>query len=120
MVARQANDEVTLKKTQETLTRNFGGVKQTLHSLNGALDDLEGKWVGIGAGAFNKKQTEINNRIVAIGKLLLKFQEGIEAARTIKDNNEDEILQSINGVDVVDGYSGDARAEARTSNLNKF
>ncbi|MFJ6699312.1 WXG100 family type VII secretion target [Streptomyces sp. NPDC091272] len=116
----QKLDDASLTKLQTRLTHGFDGVKGTLHKLNATLDNLEGQWRGIGAGAFNQKQSEINQRIVEIGKLLLKFQEGIEAARTITGNTEDEVLQAMRGVDVVGGYQGDARVEANTSNLNKF
>lgn len=46
--------------------------------------------------------------MVSIAHRLLNFQEAIKAARTIKDNTEDEIRQALQGVDVVGGYSGDA------------
>lgn len=120
MSDRQRLDDHSLTRLQGTLTASFDSVKGQLHRLNATIDNLEGQWQGIGAGAFNTKQAEVNQSIVRIGKLLLKFQEGIEAARTIGGNTEDEILQAMRGVDVVDGYQGDARAEANTSNLNKF
>ena len=111
---------VALKGLQDELTHAFDDVKGQLHRLQGTIDGLEGKWQGIGAGAFNQKQDEINRRMVKIGKLLLKFQEAIEAARTISGNTEDEVRAAMAGVDVAGGYSGDARVEATTSNLNKY
>ncbi|MEV6316481.1 WXG100 family type VII secretion target [Streptomyces sp. NPDC051776] len=119
MAVQKVND-VALKGLQGQLTESFNDVKQQLHRLQATIDSLEGKWQGIGAGAFNHKQTEINNRMVSIGKTLLKFQEAIEAARTIKGNTEDEVEAALRGVDVAGGYAGDAATEKAYSNLNKY
>ncbi|MEV8392455.1 MULTISPECIES: WXG100 family type VII secretion target [unclassified Streptomyces] len=119
-MAVQKVNGVALKSLQGELTNSFDDVKGQLHALQATIDSLEGAWRGIGAGAFNAKQTQINNNMVGIGKLLLKFQEAIEAARTISGNTEDEVEAALKGIDVAEGYSGDAGAEARTSNLSKF
>ncbi|WP_434597291.1 WXG100 family type VII secretion target [Streptomyces sp. A5-4] len=109
-----------LGQLQVELTTNYDSVKRQLHNLQATIDSLEGAWKGIGAGAFNAKQTQINNNMVKIGKLLLKFQEAIQAARTISGNTEDEVEAALKGIDVAEGYSGDAGAERATSNLNKY
>ncbi|MEU2183427.1 WXG100 family type VII secretion target [Streptomyces thermolilacinus] len=119
-MAVQKVNGVALTKLQEELTWQFDDVKGQLSALQGTIDSLEGRWAGIGAGAFNTKQEAINRNMVGIGKLLLKFQEAIEAARTIAGNTETEVEAALRGVDVVEGYSGDASTEARTSNLNKY
>ncbi|GAA4898266.1 WXG100 family type VII secretion target [Streptomyces coeruleoprunus] len=119
-MAVQKVNGVALKGLQDELTRNFDDVKAQLAALQATIDSLEGAWAGIGAGAFNVKQAQINQNMVGIGKLLLKFQEAIEAARTIAGNTDDEIEAAMRGIDVADGYSGDAKAEARTSNLSSY
>ncbi|MFJ8847653.1 WXG100 family type VII secretion target [Streptomyces cyaneofuscatus] len=120
MSADQKVSEAALLRLENDLTERFESVKGQLKQLNATIDSLEGAWKGIGAGAFNEKQVQINNNMVGIGNELLKFQESIKAARTISGNNEQEIKAALMGVDVVDGYSGDAAATARTSNLNNF
>ncbi|NBM20493.1 WXG100 family type VII secretion target [Streptomyces sp. GC420] len=101
-----------LKSLQDELSDKFDRVRAQVQALHQVIDSLEGAWQGIGAGAFNKKQTEINERMSRIGNLLLNYQEAIQAARTISGNTEDEVAAALNGVDVVGGYSGDATAEA--------
>ncbi|MFJ4922727.1 WXG100 family type VII secretion target [Streptomyces sp. NPDC088725] len=108
----------SLAKLQDELGRNFDSVKAQLRSLQGTIDGLEGHWKGIGAGAFNKKQTEINDHMVNIGNLLVKYQDAIQAARTISGNTEDEIEAAMKGIDVSSG--GDSGASAATSNLSSY
>ncbi|CAL9308802.1 MULTISPECIES: WXG100 family type VII secretion target [unclassified Streptomyces] len=119
-MAVQKVNGVALSQLQGELTRQFDDVKSQLSALQGTIDSLEGRWAGIGAGAFNVKQDAINRNMVGIGKLLLKFQEAIEAARTIAGNTDAEVEAALRGVDVAEGYSGDAAAESRTSNLAKY
>ncbi|MFJ2111015.1 MULTISPECIES: WXG100 family type VII secretion target [unclassified Streptomyces] len=119
-MAVQKVNGVSLVKLQNELTENFDSVKGQLKALQATIDSLEGAWQGIGAGAFNTKQTEINNRMVSIGNRLLTFQEAIEAARTISGNTDDAVEAALRGVDVADGYSGDAAAQRATSNLNNY
>ncbi|MDT9681354.1 WXG100 family type VII secretion target [Streptomyces sp. TRM76323] len=119
-MAVQKVNGVALKGLQDELTRNFDDVKSQLSVLQATIDSLEGAWAGIGAGAFNQKQDAINRNMVGIGKLLLNFQEAIEAARTIAGNTDTEVEAALRGVDVAEGYSGDAKAEARTSNLSNY
>ncbi|URM89406.1 WXG100 family type VII secretion target [Streptomyces sp. MRC013] len=119
-MAVQKVNGVALTKLQQELTSQFDDVKSQLSVLQGTIDSLEGRWAGIGAGAFNVKQNAINQNMVGIGKLLLKFQEAIEAARTIAGNTDTEVEAALRGVDVAEGYSGDSSTEARTSNLSKY
>jgi len=103
----------SLKDFQDELTRKFDDVKGQLKTLQGVIDSLEGRWKGIGAGAFDTKQTEINNGMVRIAKLMLNFQEAIQVTRTTSSNTDDEVEAALKGVDVTAGFSGDAGAEAR-------
>ncbi|MFI5805547.1 WXG100 family type VII secretion target [Streptomyces sp. NPDC051561] len=105
-MAVQKVNGVALAKLQLELTNNFQNVKGQLSRLHATIDNLEGQWKGIGAGAFNAKQAQINQNMVRIGNLLLKFQEAIEAARTISGNTEDEVRAAMRGIDVTPGYAG--------------
>ncbi|MFJ9635864.1 MULTISPECIES: WXG100 family type VII secretion target [unclassified Streptomyces] len=120
MSADQKVSAEALLRLEGQLSERFDSVKGQLKQLQATIDSLEGAWKGIGAGHFNQKQSEINKSMVGIGNELLRFQEAIKAARTISGDNEDQIKAALMGVDVVDGYSGDAAATARTSNLNNF
>ncbi|MFI9625826.1 WXG100 family type VII secretion target [Streptomyces sp. NPDC052042] len=119
-MADQKLSDAALLKLEGELSTRFDSVKGQLKTLQGTIDSLEGAWRGIGAGAFNTKQEQINRRMVSIARRLLRYQEAIKAARTISGNTEDEIRQALLGVDVVSGYSGDTAATAKTSNLNDF
>ncbi|MFF8833537.1 WXG100 family type VII secretion target [Streptomyces sp. NPDC015131] len=104
-----------LKLLQDELTERFEGVKGQLKTLQGVIDSLEGRWKGIGAGAFDVKQTEINQGMVRIAKMLLNFQEAIEVTRTTAGNTDADVKQALQGVDVAAGFSGDAGAEKRAT-----
>ncbi|MCK8680406.1 MULTISPECIES: WXG100 family type VII secretion target [Streptomyces] len=119
-MAVQKVNGVNLISLQNDITESFDDVKGQLRNLQGVIDSLEGNWRGIGAGAFDVKQTQINNGMVRIGKLMLIFQEAIEATRVIAGNTDDDVERALRGIDVVDGYSGDAAAQARTSNLSSY
>lgn len=111
----------SLKDFQDELTMKFEDVKGQLRTLQGVIDGLEGRWKGIGAGAFDAKQTEINNGMVRIAKLMLMFQEAIQVTRTTAGNTEDEVEAALRGVDVTAGFSGDAAATRQaTSNISSY
>ncbi|MEK8145070.1 WXG100 family type VII secretion target [Streptomyces sp. M10(2022)] len=116
----QKVSDAALIKLEGQLSHRFDSVKGQLKTLQATIDNLEGAWKGIAAGAFNVKQADINLKMVNIAKLLINFMEAIKAARTISGNTEDEIKAALQGVDVVSGYSGDTAAEAKMSNLNNF
>lgn len=122
-MAVQKVNEVALIKLQTELTKSFESVKGQLQRLHATIDGLEGQWQGIGAGAFNTKQAQINQNMVRIGKLLLKFQEAIEAARRISGNTEDEVRAAMQVIDVTPGYAGSAPpapGAAPTSPLSSY
>ncbi|MFF9866720.1 WXG100 family type VII secretion target [Streptomyces sp. NPDC093595] len=117
MAVQKVGDQ-SLKDFQDEISNRFESVKGQLKSLQGVIDSLEGNWKGIGAGAFDTKQTEINQAMVRIAKLLLNFQEAIQVTRTTAGNTEDEVEKALRGVDVTGGFSGDAAATRRaTSNI---
>ncbi len=85
---------------EKELLHRFEGIKGQLKELQGIIDSLEGHWKGIGAGAFNAKQTEINERMVRIGNILAKFIEAMTTTRKIKDGTEDEVRAQVQSIDV--------------------
>ncbi|MEU8597992.1 MULTISPECIES: WXG100 family type VII secretion target [Streptomyces] len=99
-MADQKVSDAALLKLEGDLTIKFEAVKGQVKKLHATIDNLEGKWQGIGANHFNQKQTEINNRMVDLAKQLAGFQESIKAARTISGDNEDEIRAALTSVDV--------------------
>ncbi|MET7618798.1 WXG100 family type VII secretion target [Streptomyces sp. NPDC005408] len=117
MAVQKVGDQ-SLKDFQDEISRNFEDVKGQLKTLQGVIDGVEGHWKGVGAGAFDTKQTEINQGMVRIAKMLLNFQEAIQVTRTTAGNTDDEVYQALHGVDVTAGFSGDAGAtRAATSNI---
>ncbi|GGS87829.1 MULTISPECIES: WXG100 family type VII secretion target [Streptomyces] len=93
---------------EKELLHRFEGIKGQLKELQAIIDSLEGHWKGIGAGAFNAKQTEINERMVKIGNILTKFIEAMSNTRKIKDGTEDEIRSQVQSIDVDLGGSHSA------------
>ncbi|CAL9433446.1 hypothetical protein Srubr_48070 [Streptomyces rubradiris] len=93
---------------EKELLHRFEGIKGQLKELQALIDSLEGNWKGIGAGAFNAKQTEINERMVRIGNILAKFIEAMSTTRKIKDGTEDEVRAQVQSIDVSVGGSTSA------------
>jgi uncharacterized protein YukE len=85
---------------ERNIVDRFESIKGQMTRLQGTIDQLEGHWRGIGAAAFNKKQAEINEHMMQIGKLLMKFLENINMTRKDKDNLEDEVRATIQAIDV--------------------
>ena len=119
MAGQQKLSDSELKKLEGDLTTKFESIKSQLSQLQNTIDSLEGNWKGIGAGAFNNKQTEVNNRMRQMGQMLTHFQEAIKATRTMTGNTDDEAAAAMRGVDVVDGHTGSADGAAN-SKLSQF
>ncbi|MFI6052390.1 WXG100 family type VII secretion target [Streptomyces violascens] len=116
----RVTDSEMMKLEGQILDR-FDSVKGQLNQLQNVINSLEGAWEGIGAHAFDRKQKHINDGMVHIGGLLLEFLEAMKATRTIKGNTDEAVRKALMGIDVVDGYSGDAGAtNAITSNLSTY
>ncbi|MFF3321129.1 WXG100 family type VII secretion target [Streptomyces sp. NPDC002889] len=90
-------------KLQEHILQKFNSIKGQLHQIQGTIDSLEGQWKGIGAGAFDAKQYEINNSMVRIGNILANYVESMSATRKIKDGTEDDIRAAVQSINVNDG-----------------
>lgn len=100
----QRLSDAQLIKLEQDLVIKFDSIKGQLHRLQGTIDSLEGNgWKGIGAGAFNKKQGEINDSMVNIGRILAKFIDAMGSTRKIKDGTEDEVRAAVQSIDVQGG-----------------
>ncbi|MEV7691333.1 WXG100 family type VII secretion target [Streptomyces bungoensis] len=108
MAQRQKVSDKDIIVLEKELLHRFEGIKGQLKELQAIIDSLEGHWKGIGAGAFNAKQTEINERMVRIGNILAKFIEAMTNTRKIKDGTEDEVRAQVQGIDVDFGGSHSA------------
>ncbi|MFG2605098.1 WXG100 family type VII secretion target [Streptomyces sp. NPDC048514] len=93
---------------EKELLNQFDDIKGQLGRLQHLIDTLEGHWKGIGAGAFNTKQTEINERMVRMGNILVKFIEAMNTTMKINDNTEDEVRAKVQSIDVDLGGSHSA------------
>ncbi|MGW2745709.1 WXG100 family type VII secretion target [Streptomyces sp. NPDC001450] len=108
MAQRQKVSDDEIIHLEKTLVTKFENTKTQLRELQHIIDTLEGHWKGIGAGAFNAKQTEINERVVKIGNILAKFIEAMSQTRKIKNSTEDEVRAKVQSIDVDLGGSHSA------------
>ncbi|WP_409060008.1 WXG100 family type VII secretion target [Streptomyces sp. SYP-A7185] len=93
------NDEqVALLKKE--IVGKYGSVQQQLKRLQGTLDTMEANWRGIGAHAFDKKQTEINERMQVIGRILVDFLDGISGNEKLTEGLEDQVRSTMDSIDV--------------------
>jgi WXG100 family type VII secretion target len=112
MADRKLN-EGDVQKLQTEVIDRYDNIRQSLAKLQGTIDMIEKNWTGQGAMSFNAKQTEINGHMVAIGKMLDDFLEGIHMNRTDKRNLEDQIEADMTKIQV-DDLGG------KTSALNSY
>lgn len=108
MAGRQKVSDKDVIALEKELLDRFEGLKGQLKRLQATIDSLEGNWKGIGAGAFNTKQTEINESMVRIGNILAGFIEGMTETLKIKDGTEDEVRAQVQSIDVSLGGSTSA------------
>lgn len=92
------NEQVALLKKE--IVGKYESVQQQLKRLQGTLDTMEVNWRGVGAHAFDKKQTEINERMQAIGRILVDFLEGISGNEKLTDGLEDQVRSTMDSIDV--------------------
>lgn len=85
-------------KLEKRIGERYDHLCAQVRDLQAMLDGLEGHWKGIGAHAFDRKQTEINERLVHMGKLLGRFVEAMNKTRHIKSGTEDDILADMNKI----------------------
>lgn len=112
MVDRKLNEHDVQRLQTEVIGR-YDNIRQSLAKLQGTIDMIEKAWTGQGANAFNAKQTEINGHMVAIGKMLDDFLEGIHLNKRDKRNLEDQIQADMTKISVED-------LGGKTSALNSY
>ncbi|MFJ8824347.1 WXG100 family type VII secretion target [Streptomyces sp. NPDC102467] len=92
-------------KLEKQMSEKYDGIRQRVHSLQGVIDGLEGKWQGIGRAEFDKKQLEINTSLQNIGKILADVIDSMNKTRNIKDSTEDDVRSSVAKISATDGAS---------------
>jgi WXG100 family type VII secretion target len=95
---------------EKELFEKFTSLKGQLQQIQGTIDSLEGQWKGIGAGAFNSKQEEINTSMVRLGNILAKFLEATSQSRKIKDGTEDDVRAAVQSINVDLGVGTTAKS----------
>ncbi|MFY4718553.1 WXG100 family type VII secretion target [Streptomyces sp. LaBMicrA B280] len=105
-------------KLEQNLKTQFEDIQTQLRNLQHLIDTLEGHWKGIGAGAFNRKQTEINEHMVRIGKILVKFMDAMNTTMKINDGTEDDVRAQVQKIDV--NYGGSHSAASAQSVLSGY
>jgi WXG100 family type VII secretion target len=113
MAGTQKVTDDVLRQFEQELNERFGSVKQQLQQLHAVIDSVEGKWQGQGAVSFDRKQTEINERMANIGNLLVRFQNAVNDNRRIAGSTDEEVYQALAGIDT--GGSGSAGSGAAPS-----
>ncbi|MFC7303192.1 WXG100 family type VII secretion target [Streptomyces monticola] len=121
MAVQKVNDEV-LRQFEQELNERFGSVKQQLSQLQAVIDGVEGKWQGMGAVSFDRKQREINERMAHIGNLLVRFQTAVDDNRRIVGSTEQEVYQALQGIDAGSGTGSGSSGSAGggSSSLNSY
>ncbi|MHC5704309.1 hypothetical protein HHX38_27700 [Streptomyces sp. PKU-MA01144] len=102
---------------EKQLFEKFNSIKGQLQQIQGTIDSLEGQWKGIGAGAFNTKQQEINTSMVRLGNILAKFIEAMSASRRIKDGTEDDVRAAVQAINVDLGAGASAAPRSGLAGL---
>jgi WXG100 family type VII secretion target len=82
-------------KLEKQIEDGYDKLSQQVKTLQAMLDGLEGHWKGIAAHAFDAKQTEINEKLIHMGKLLARFVEAANKTRHIKTGTEDDIIADM-------------------------
>lgn len=94
--------EAQVQTLQTNVIDRYDSIRQSLARLQGTIDMIEKNWTGQGAIAFDKKQTEINGHMAAIGRMLDEFLEGIDLHKKDKRNLESQIEADITKISVDD------------------
>ncbi|MEU0656795.1 WXG100 family type VII secretion target [Streptomyces albogriseolus] len=94
--------EAQVQTLQTNVIDRYDSIRQSLAKLQGTIDMIEKHWTGQGAIAFDKKQTEINGHMAAIGRMLDDFLEGIDLNKKDKRNLESQIEADITKISVDD------------------
>jgi uncharacterized protein YukE len=99
MAGSQKVTDHDLIKLEQHIVSKYDSIRDQVKRLQGTIDQLEAHWVGLGANAFGRKQEEINQSLVSMGKTLAKFLDAINATRKIKNESEEKIISDMKSID---------------------
>jgi uncharacterized protein YukE len=105
-------DDARAQALQTTVLDRYDSIRKQLASLQGTIDMIEANWTGHGANAFKGKQTEINDNMAYIGRMLDGFLDKIHLTKKDKTALEDELHGDINSIQTDLG--------GKTSALNSY
>ncbi|NGO78041.1 WXG100 family type VII secretion target [Streptomyces sp. YC504] len=88
-----------LKSLVTEMDTQYDNLQVAVRNLNGTLDSLEGQWQGIGAGAFDAKQNQINGVINEIGRDLADMLHKIHQTSGDTTTTEEEIRARLDRID---------------------
>ncbi|MFC7218323.1 WXG100 family type VII secretion target [Streptomyces polyrhachis] len=114
-MADQRLSEDGIIRLEQDLSEKSQRLNKRVQTLQATIDSLEGQWQGVGAGAFNQKQAEINMAMATLNRILVGYQEAIRETRVLGANNEDEVRSTLSSVDVGMSTGG---APGASSGLN--
>ncbi|MFI6943417.1 WXG100 family type VII secretion target [Streptomyces sp. NPDC050418] len=94
---RKLSDRAVLDLEKDIQNR-YTDLQNSVKTLHQILDTMERNWTGVGAGAFDAKQQEINLSIRGIGETLVTTLDRLQTMRGDKESLEDEIKAQINRI----------------------
>ncbi|GHD96815.1 WXG100 family type VII secretion target [Streptomyces naganishii] len=95
-------DSAEVLRLEKSIVHKYESIKGQLARLQGTIDMIQSNWTGQGAAAFDRKQSDINDHVVALGKMLEKVLEGVNLNRKDKESLEQELHSKIHQIDVQD------------------
>lgn len=116
----QEVDGVNLQRLETRLSEKFQNIRSQVQKLNQTIDNLEGNWRGIGAGAFNAKQTRINQDLQFLSRLLDGFVGSIQDTRKLSGNTEDDVAQRMNKLQGQGGLTSDSGGATQSSLAGEY
>lgn len=116
-MAVQKVNGVSLSELESWLGESFDSIKAQVRQLQQTIDNLEGRWQGVGASAFDQKQRLINEDVVALGNMLNGLKNSIHDTRSLSGNTDDDVLQRMKGISVDGGLASSAGPDTTQSSL---
>lgn len=101
MASTQKVNGVDLKNLENNLSTVLESMDKQVRGLQTAIDELAGRWSGIGASEFKNQQNRINQDHVALQKILSTVRTAIGETRRDSGANDENVLQSMRGIEGV-------------------
>ncbi|MCK1797198.1 WXG100 family type VII secretion target [Streptomyces sp. XM4193] len=99
MAGAQKVNGVDLKNLENNLGSVLESMDKQVRGLQTAIDELAGRWSGIGAAEFKSQQGRINQDHVALQKILSGIRTAIGETRRDSGANDENVLQSMRGIE---------------------